>query len=316
MNGETKALMVSTVAALVLGVIALAVALATGSGAILLDGAFNLCFFATALVTLRVAKLLERPDDQRYPFGYVQFEPLINMLKGLLILGVNLIALIDAVFSIYRGGSEVAAGLALSYAAFGVVYCAAALVFLRRAANRLASPLILGDVDNWTVNLAISIGMLVAFCLALIFQRAGMDAAARLVDPILVGLVVILTAGVPIRMAWRGMMALLKRSPDEAVVASVEELVRGALADLPTRAVHVRVLQPGRTTYALVHALLGPSGSGLDVSRADDLRHSVVAAVAGRHSPVIVDLVFTAVEEFAAPTTGFAADRALGSAQA
>ena len=93
MGGETKALVVSTVAALVLGVIALAVALATGSGAILLDGAFNLCFFATALVTLRVAKLLERPDDRHYPFGYVQFEPLINMLKGLLILGVNLIAL-------------------------------------------------------------------------------------------------------------------------------------------------------------------------------------------------------------------------------
>ena len=35
---------------------------------------------------------------------------------------------------------------------------------------------------------------------------------------------------------------------------------------------------------------------------------AVVAAVAARHAPVIVDVVFTAIEEFAAPTTGFVID--------
>ena len=87
---ERTELLVSTIAALALGLLALAVALGTGSAAVLLDGVFNLCFFVTALATLRVAKLLQRPDDARYPFGYVQFEPLINMAKGLLILGVGL----------------------------------------------------------------------------------------------------------------------------------------------------------------------------------------------------------------------------------
>ena len=116
MTAETRALVLSAAAALVLGIVALIMALAAGSGAILLDGAFNLCFFVTALVTLRVARLLERPDDQQYPFGYLHFEPLINMVKGLLILGVGLIALIDAAFSLYRGGTEVSAGLALAYA--------------------------------------------------------------------------------------------------------------------------------------------------------------------------------------------------------
>jgi predicted Co/Zn/Cd cation transporter (cation efflux family) len=75
MTGETRALVLSAAAALVLGVLALVVALATGSGAILLDGVFNLCFFVTALVTLRVARLLERPDDQQYPFGYLHSSP-------------------------------------------------------------------------------------------------------------------------------------------------------------------------------------------------------------------------------------------------
>jgi len=45
------------------------------------------------------------------------------------------------------------------------------------------------------------------------------------------------------------------------------------------------------------------------------LRRAVVAAVAARHAPVIVDIVFTAIEEFAAPTTGFVIDLPVGATQ-
>jgi predicted Co/Zn/Cd cation transporter (cation efflux family) len=149
----------------------------------------------------------------------------------------------------------------------------------------------------------------------LILQRADMAAAARLVDPILVSLVVLLTLPVPIRMAGRGLMALLQRAPAEGVVAAIEEQVRGALADLPMRALYVRIVQPGRTTYAMVHVLLGEAEIGLDIKGSDALRRAVVAAVAARYTPVIVDIVFTGIEEFAAPTTGFVIDQVCGSTQ-
>jgi predicted Co/Zn/Cd cation transporter (cation efflux family) len=230
------------------------------------------------------------------------------MVKGLLILGVGLIALIDAAFSVYRGGTEVSAGLALAYAVFASVFCGGVVLALRHRHRRAPSPLVQGDIANWTVNFAVSVGIAAAFCVALILQRADMAAAARLVDPILVSLVVLLTLPVPIRMAGRGLMALLQRAPAKGVVAEIEEQVRGALADLPMRALYVRVVQPGRTTYAMVHVLLGEAEAGLDVKGADALRRAVVAALAARHTPVIVDIVFTAIEKFAAPTTGFVID--------
>ena len=313
MTIETRALVVSTAAALLLGVVALIVALTTASGAILLDGAFNLCFFVTALVTLRVARLLERPDDQQYPFGYLHFEPLINMVKGLLILGVGLIAWIDAALSLYRGGTEISAGLALAYAVFASVFCGGVFLALRHAERQAPSPLVQADIGNWAVNFAVSVGIAAALGVALLLQRADMAAAARLVDPILVSLVVLLTLPVPIRMAGRGLMALLQRAPAQEVVAEIEAQVRGALADLAMRALYVRVVQPGRTTYAMVHVLLREAEAGLDVKGADALRRAVVAALAARRAPVIVDIVFTAIEEFAAPTTGFVIDQAASS---
>lgn len=61
---ERQILVLSAAAALLIGGLAFVVALFTGSGAILLDSAFNICFFVTALITLRVASLLQRPDDR------------------------------------------------------------------------------------------------------------------------------------------------------------------------------------------------------------------------------------------------------------
>jgi predicted Co/Zn/Cd cation transporter (cation efflux family) len=233
---------------------------------------------------------------------------MINTVKAALILVVGMVALIDAGVSIHRGGNQLSARLAMAYAALAATVCGLLAVALRRARRRATSPLVEADVENWLVNFAISLGMLVAFALALLLQRRGLEQAARLVDPVLVGLVVMVTLGVPIRMARRGLLALLQRAPAPNVVAAIDELVRAALPDLPIRALYLRVVQPGRTTYALVHVLLGEAAADLSVGRTDELRGEIVTAVAGRYPPAIVDVVFTTVAEFAAPTTGFAVD--------
>ncbi|KRE04922.1 hypothetical protein ASE63_25255 [Bosea sp. Root381] len=306
MNTERGALLLSMVAALVVGVAALAIGFVTGSGAILLDGAFNLCFFATAVFTLRVARLLKNPDDARYPFGYVQFEPLINLTKGLLILGVGCFALIDAALSISRGGSDVSAGIAVSYAAVALALCGAVLLTLRKAAPKLASPLVEGDVENWGVNTAISIGMLVAFLLAIGLSFFGWESAARLVDPGLVILVVLVTIGVPLRMVYRGMAALLLRGVDDELVQEAASRVRQAVAVVAPKDVLVRILQPGRTTYILAHVVVDHTKSSLSIAEADALRSAILVKLSEKFAPVVADVVFTSVLAFSAPTTGWA----------
>jgi predicted Co/Zn/Cd cation transporter (cation efflux family) len=138
-----------------------------------------------------------------------------------------------------------------------------------------------------------------------------METAARYVDPILVSLVVILTIGVPLRMTWRGMLALLKRAPDREVVSGIEHVVRQALGDLPVEGLFIRVVQPGRTTYALVHVLLGEDGLQMDIRRADQLRRSIAEAIVAARGTSIIDVVFTGIRGFAAPTAGFGPDQLL-----
>jgi len=57
---------------------------------------------------LKVARLVLRGDGERFPLGYAFFEPLVNGIKGILLLGLTLTALFsafDALFSGGRGGS-------------------------------------------------------------------------------------------------------------------------------------------------------------------------------------------------------------------
>lgn len=300
---ETRALVLSAAAALTLGLAGLVAAFLSNSQAILLDGLFNVAFFVTALFTLRVAALLRRPDDARYPYGYLYFEPLINTVKGLMILGVSLFALIDALIALVSGGRPLELGPALIYAAGASLVCTGVWLALKRAQRATPSPLVAADVGNWRVDALISAGVFAAFVLAWALGRSGLDTAAAHVDPALVAVVVLISLGVPIRMAGRGVNALLNRAPAPSVVAEIEDLVRDALQGVPTRRLFVRAVQPGRTTYVLVHVLLGPEPATLDVTGADALRHRVIAALAVRFAPVIVDVLFTGVEAFAAPTT-------------
>jgi predicted Co/Zn/Cd cation transporter (cation efflux family) len=303
MRSERGALLLSALAAGVLAVVGVAAALATGSGAILLDGLFNLCFAIAGGLTLRVASLLARPDDADYPFGYLFFEPLINTAKGLLILGVSAFALVDAAVALATGGRAVEFGPAAFYAAVATVACGAVVWALRRSAP---SPLVRADVETWTVNAAVSGGVLLGFLLAAWLVRSGHAGAAAYVDPAMVALVVLLTLAVPVRMAVTGLLALLNRAAAAPLVAGMEAEVRAALGPLPVRRIWVRAIQPGRTTYAVVHVLV-PPGTALDLAEADRLRGAVIGALVARHAPVLVDVLFTAVEVYAEPSTVSAA---------
>jgi predicted Co/Zn/Cd cation transporter (cation efflux family) len=297
-------------------VLALGAAMLTGSVAILLDAGFNVTFFVIALVTLRVARLVHLPDDEDFPFGYQQHEPLINLVKALLVLAVSVYALVDSLLIVARGGAEVAAGPALVYSALALAVTGAVWVRLRRAAPALRSPLVDNDLANWMVNTAIAAGMVLAFAIALVLVRTGHAGAAAYIDAAFVIAVVLLTILVPLREARDAIGGLLQEAPDDAIFDAVRADVAQALAGLGEERFYLRIQKPGRTTYVLLHVLLRPEGRGLTVAEADRWREKVLAGLAPRHAPLDLDIVFTGDPVFAAPgpdVVSLAALRARGS---
>lgn len=290
---EGRALKASAAGALLIGCVGVFFAAIADSRAILLDGLFNVTYSVVGLVTLKVSHLVTLGEDEEFPAGYAYFEPLINGFKGVIILGVSLMAFFEAVGSVLEGGRMIEAGRAMGYGVFAVVACTALALYTRRGARRTGSPLVEADARNWIVNGAISGGVLAAFVLVFLLRGTRFAPWLPYVDPGLVLVVIAFSISVPVRMSWSALLELINRTPSPGLLAEVRATVEEKVAHLPVQRLWVRVLQPGRTRMVMAHVVLPPDHTVVPLSGLDAIRAETLAALEASHRPVVLDMVFT-----------------------
>ena len=301
LSREKKYLMLSALGNILVGCVGITVATISSSQAILLDGLFNLTYFATGIFTVKVASLLAIGDDERFPHGYSFFEPLVNGMKGMLVLGVSVMALVGAVQALLEGGRTIAAGPAVAYGIFATIACCVVAMITRRGARATNSPLVQADAENWIVNAAISSCVLLAFASIFALKSFGANAVVPYVDPVVVLTIVLISIGVPVRMAKNALMGLLNRAPSSDIVEQVIEIVDSNMADLPVRERFIRVIQPGRQRMVLVHVVLPVDFRLEGLSQLDSIRAQTYQSLCQAHCATVVDILFTADRQWGAP---------------
>jgi cation diffusion facilitator family transporter len=302
-RAEARALIISAAANACIGVVGLVFAAITASQAIMLDALFNLVYFGTALFTLRVARLVWKGDDDRFPYGYAFFEPLVNGLKGVLVLGVSLVALAGAVQALFGGGRMIAAGMAVTYGIVATTFCGVTALATRHGARRSGSPLVRADAENWTVNTAISSCVLVAFGAIFLIRGTRLDGLVPYVDPLVVITLILITIGVPVRMARQAVMELLNRAPPPEIVEQVTRIIERATAELPVQDLYVRMIQPGRTRMVTAHVVLPDDARIEGIAALDGVRAKTLERLQSEYAATILDMVFTTDPAWGKPTS-------------
>ena len=292
-RSEHRVLLASASGNLVIGVVGIIFAVFSSSQAIMLDGLFNFTYFVTGLFTLKVARMVLQGDDERFPMGYAFFEPLINGLKGVLVLGVSIMALVGAIQALLSGGRTIGAGAAILYGIFATTACWTLALVTRRGAKKTGSPLALADAENWLVNGAISSAVLLAFVCIILIEHSSLDYIVPYIDPSLVLVVVLISISVPVRMAGQALMELLNRAPSPEIVQQVEDIVKKCTAGLPVQSHFVRVIQPGRTRMVLAHLVLPTDFKVEGLPALDALRTETLRELKTAHLATVLDMVFT-----------------------
>lgn len=293
MSSETHALRLSAIGALIMTVLGIGFAWLTASGAILLDGFFNLITFVMGLVSLRVAALLQQPDDERFHFGYAFFEPFLNAIKGLITVAVAAFAGASAVDAVLRGGRELLLGPAVGYAVLATVLCAAVTLVQVRVAKRVHSPLVEVDARNWGINAAVSGVVGVAFLAAFLLQNTRWSGLVPYVDPMLVLLLVVVAIPIPIRMVTQNVGQLLSAAPSPAVQRRVREAFAEAVASYQFPKTSLRMVRVGRYFYVLNHIVVTGDFHVGQVRELDDIRRRVRDAIQAVERSLVIDTVFT-----------------------
>jgi cation diffusion facilitator family transporter len=295
---ETKALKLSAVGALFMAALGIVFGLLTQSDAIMLDGFFSLVGFAMAVVTIRVAWLVQQPPDEHFHFGYAQFEPFLNTVKGLLMLGVSGFAVAGAVDALVHGGRDLNPGLAVIYALIAVAGCLLIAGVQKRAARRTGSPLLEVDARNWMIDGVLSGVVALVFVAALILSGTGWAHIVPYIDPVLVIVVVFAIIGVPLKIIKDGAREILGFAPAPEVQEDVRGRVEGALEGVPVTALHVSMMKIGRFFYILNQIVVSPEFRPGRVAELDAVRARIAGAMEGFEPRPIVDTVFTEDEKW------------------
>ena len=295
---EMSALNLSAVGNLGMAAAGFGFAVLTGSEALLLDGAFSLLGFIMVLFARRVAELVARPDSVRYHFGYDKFEPLMNSVRGLLMLMATLFALGSAAVAIAAGGRDVAPGLALVYCVVAGAICLALSWKQGRAARETASPTLATDAHNWLVDGVITAAVGVVFVGAIFLRGSRWEAALPYLDPGIVLVMGLGLLGIPVRILRQNVSQLLYAAPDDESQREVRRRVEGALEGIELRESKLRMVEVGRSAYVLATLVVEDGEGETSVSALDRVRERVAEGLEGLHPRTFVDVIFTADERW------------------
>ena len=299
MNREQKILLYAAVGQLFFAALGIVFAFLTDSAAIMLDGFFSLIGFGISLLTIRVARLVQQPDDEWFHFGYARFEPLLNLSKGIVILGVCGISLASAIQALLHGGRELNLGPAVIYSILAVVGCFTVAILLSRAARKRGSPLIEVAVHTWRIPDIMSLGVLAAFVAAFFVDLTQWSQLVDYVDPALVVSLVLAVIATPTRFVIEGLAELLGAAPKDSVQREVEKKFEELLAGYPVEKTVLRMERVGRTSYLLAHVVVEPNLELTGIEELDDLRRKIAAGIQELHPSWIVDTVFVADDSLA-----------------
>ncbi|NNJ13993.1 cation transporter [Pseudomonas putida CSV86] len=307
LNDEQGVLRTSIAVTLFIAAIGIGFGLASGSFSIVFDGVYSMVDASMSGLSLVVVRLitahtrsahLSRKLRERFTMGFWHLEPMVLALNGILLTGVAVYALINAVLSLLEGGRDLEFGLALIYAVLTVIACLTIAVLEARANRRIGSDFVRMDVKGWVMSASITAALLIAFCVGIAVQGTQWEWISPYIDPAVLGLVCLVIIPLPlsvIRQALADMFLVtpgdLKQHVDDVAQAFVE---RHAM--LSYRAYVAKV---GRSREIELYFIVPRTMPARNIAEWDAWRDEIGEAIGGEGPDRWLTVVFTGDPEWA-----------------
>ncbi|MGK7948845.1 MAG: cation transporter, partial [Xenococcaceae cyanobacterium] len=239
-----------------------------------------------------------QPDNKYFQFGYASFEPLINLIKGLLIVILSIFALCSAIDALLHGGRVLDAGIAVQYSAIAAFCCLAIAITQLGIAKKTGLPMVRVDSKNWFIDGMLSLSIGFAFIVVGLIEGSQWSRFIPYADPTIVTAIVILTSPIPIRIILDNIRQLLLGSPQSAMRQHIEQLFQSAIEGVPCANKRLRMTQIGRYLYLNIYWLLPENFELKSARQLDRIREKIEAVLKPEYKDLNVEVIFTQSEQW------------------
>jgi cation diffusion facilitator family transporter len=257
------AALLSVASSALLTAVKLAVAMVTGSAAVLSEAANSAGDLVASAIALAGVRAAARPADAGHPYGHGKSENLAAAVEGLLVLAAGAAVAIEATRRLASGAPAIAhLDLAIAVMAGSAAVNLAVALRLRRVARRTGSPAVEGDAAHLASDVWTSAATAAGLALVALTGWAALDAVVALA-------VAAYVAWVGVRLAWRAAHVLLDGSLPESEIAVIEGVLAGFAEEGvafhalrgrragSARLVDLHMVVPPDTTVRRGHAMSG-----------------------------------------------------------
>ena len=267
-------LKISLYCAVILAIFGITYGIYTGSKAIIFDGL--VAFLSTILILLSVitSKFIYKEDDDIFQYGYMRFEPMVNLFKSLILLILCAYALINGIQEILDGGYEVKFDKAMLYSFFSMLLSIGIWLYTAYQAKILGSPLISVDSLEWFIDSVLYMGGFLVFGAVWLFDKESQTIWARYLDPALLVLLSMILAVMPLKVFIKNLADLVMVAPKD-MDDKIDTLLQNISKKYNFSDYDTHVAKSGRFFMIEVNILMGESFKIQNIDEMDLIRDEI-----------------------------------------
>ena len=242
------------------------------------DALYSSVSVLLAGVSIFAARSMKRGDDERFPFGRAQMEPLVIALKSTAITVLCLIAFVQALGSLFSGGRDINALFAMTYALVCTAGCFGVYLYIRGKRKRVRTSDLIGvESMQWLMDAMLSAAVLAGFLVALILERAGLESWARYLDPLMVIVASTFFIKGPVRSLVAGIREILLMAPEGEIRRDSQKVLEKIAQKRGFAGVVLRLSKTGREFDYKVGFVARDPGDRRSLAELDEIRGEVLS---------------------------------------
>lgn len=304
---EQGLLRTSIAVTLFIASIGIAFGLASGSFSIVFDGVYSLVDASMSGLSLMVVRLItshasslqmSRKLRERFTMGFWHLEPMVLALNGILLSGVAIYALINAVSSLMEGGRHLEFGIAMVYAALTVTACVTIAVIEGKANRKLRSDFVAMDVKGWVMSASITAALLIAFCFGYAVQGTSLEWVSPYIDPAVLALVCLVIVPLPMSVVRQALADIFLVTPGD-LKQHVDVVAQAFVERHGLQSYRAYVAKVGRSREIELYFIVPPQMAAKTIEQWDAWRNEIGEAIGGEGPNRWLTVVFTGDPEWA-----------------
>jgi len=281
--------------------------LLSGSFSIVFDGVYMLADAAMSGLALVVSRLIalsalpELPRGKlrdRFTMGFWHLEPMVLGLNGIMLTGVAIYALINAIGSIMDGGRDLEFTYAIFYAVVALIACLGMAWLETRANLKLKSDFVALDAKAWIMSGGITAALLVAFTIGYFIQGTQFDWITPYIDPAVLALVCIIIIPMPIGTIKQALSDMLLVTPVD-LKKHVDDVAQQVIERYGFKSYRAYVAKVGRGKQIELYFIVPTDQPAKKLEEWDALRDEIGAALGSEGPDRWLTIAFTTDVEWA-----------------